>query len=308
MLIWELLGAVLGAGIASGREVASFFTRYGAWSILGIVLAGFTLMYLASNELPPSWHDKWQERLWRMLFSALLIVTGGAMLSGAGEISALVLPVKGAYGIGIAATLGLAWFLAHRTQSGLAWTSRALLIVLAMLSVCGLRLSPENAAVIPKAFSPEAVIRAVAYGGFNAALLLPVMGNSRLVSDRQKKTAILSAGAIFMVLLLACNAVLLRHPALLHDTLPFISMMQRIGKLGYCLGAVSLYLAILSTLTACLRGLGRRWYGAASITVVATMGFSGVVEVAYPVVGAACMCMLAAAKFTNCSRKPFQAR
>lgn len=308
MLIWELLGTVLGAGIASGREVASFFTRYGAWSILGIVLAGFTLMYLAGSKLPSSWHGKWPGMLWRMLLSALLVVTGGAMLSGAGEVAALVMPFNGAYGIGIAATLALAWFLAHKTQSGLAWTSRVMLIVLAMLIVRCLRMPAENAAVITTAFLPEGVVRAVAYGGFNAALLLPVMENSLVASERQKRAAILSAGVIFMVLLLAGNAVLLRHPVLLHEALPFICMMQRIGKSGYYLGAASLYLAILSTLTACLRGLGRRWYAAAGITAVAMLGFSGVVEVVYPVVGAACLCLLTAAKFTNCSQRPFQAR
>lgn len=308
MLTWELLGTVLGAGIASGREVASFFTRYGAWSIIGIVVAGFTLVYLANSELPPSWHGKWPETLWRMLLSSLLVVTGGAMLSGAGEITDLVLPLNGVYGIGIVTTLALAWFLAHRTQNGLAWTSRAVLIVLAMLIVSGLHMPGENAAVIPTAFLPEGIVRAVSYGGFNAALLLPVLGNSHVSSDHQKKKAILSAGAIFMILLLACNAVLLRNPALLHEAMPFIGMMQRIGNSGYYLGAVSLYLAILSTLTACLRGLGHKWYAAAGITAVALLGFSGVVEVAYPVVGTACLCMLAAAKFTNCSRKPFQAR
>ena len=308
MLTWELLGAVLGAGIASGREVASFFARYGVWSNLGIVVAGLTMMYLASGELPTSWQGKCPETVWRMLLAALLVVTGGAMLSGAGEITALVLPVRGAYAVGIAVTLVLAWFLAHRTQTGLAWISRALLVVLAMLIASCLRMPGENAAMIPTAFWPQGVARAVAYGGFNAALLLPVLRNSHVASQRQKKAAILSAGAIFMILLLACNGVLLRHPALLHEPLPFVGLMQRTGKSGYYLGAVSLYLAILSTLTACLRGLGHKWYAAAGIMAVAMLGFSGVVEVAYPVVGAACMCMLAAAKFTNCSRKPFQSR
>lgn len=307
MLMWELLGTVLGAGVASGREVASFFSRYGAWSIPGIILACCTLMLLANCKLPQSWKSKWSEKLWRILLSALLIVTGGAMLSGAGEVAALLLPLKAAYTIGIVGTLALAWFLAHRTQSGLAWTSRAMLIVLASLIVYGIFLPRDQAAVLPPHALPDSVIHAVAYGGFNAALLVPVLENSRRTSNRQKKTAILSVGLIFMLLLLAGNAVLLRHPILINEPLPFICLMQRIGKNGYYLAAASLYLAILSTLTACFRGMGHRWYAAAAITAVAMLGFSGVVEVAYPVVGFACLCLLVAAKFTNCFRKPFQA-
>ena len=35
----ELCGAVIGAGFASGREVASFFARFGGWSWLGVTAA-----------------------------------------------------------------------------------------------------------------------------------------------------------------------------------------------------------------------------------------------------------------------------
>ena len=52
--------------------------------------------------------------MWTALFTGLMAATGGAMLAGAGEVAALLLPVRGAYWLGAAATLGLAWMLAGR--------------------------------------------------------------------------------------------------------------------------------------------------------------------------------------------------
>lgn len=307
MLTWELLGTVLGAGIASGREIASFFSRYGTWSIPGIIIAGGVLVCLANNKLPHAWEGRWQGRLWKVLLFLLLIVTGGAMLSGAGEIASLVLPVHGAYSIGMACTGVLAWILAHRTKTGLAWTSCVLLSVLALVIVSGLRMPPEQAAVMPASFFPEGLVRAATYGGFNAALLLPIMANARGESPTICRRSIQNTGLLFSCLVLAGNVVLLQHPLLLNEPLPFVRMMQQSGKLGFYVGAFCLYLAVLSTLTACFRGIGPRLYAPASIAAVTFLGFSGVVEVAYPLVGCGCLCMLTVAKFVNYSRKAFQA-
>lgn len=307
MLTWELLGTVLGAGIVSGREVASFFTRYGLWSLPGILLAGCTLIWLAKTELPASWQKKYPGTMWSILLSALLTVTGGAMLAGAGEVAALVLPLHNAYGIGVAATLVLSWCLAHKTQTGLAWTSRMMLLLLVIVIISGLRL-PEGEAIVVSSLTPSAIVRAAAYGGFNAALLIPLLSSSNVTTQQQKGLAIRKSGVIFIILLLAGNSVMLRQPQLLNEPLPFVCIMQGFGKSGYYLAAASLYFAILSTLTACFRGLGRTWYAVPSIFAIAMLGFSGVVEVAYPLIGTASLLMLAAAKFTNCSRKPFQSR
>ena len=68
MLAWELVGAVVGAGLASGREIASFFTQYGGWGMLGVVLSVGVLVSLADVTLPSSWRGRWPERLWLHLW------------------------------------------------------------------------------------------------------------------------------------------------------------------------------------------------------------------------------------------------
>jgi len=305
MLTWELVGAVIGAGLASGREIASFFSRYGAWSFVGIILAVLVMVFLADTHIPQSWRKHWPEALWSALLTLLLIATGGAMLSGAGEIAALTLPLHGAYWIGMTATLLLSWFLAYRTVSGLAWVSRVLLAVLALLIVCGLTIPPMQAVTLYPVSVPTALLRGMTYGGFNAALLVPIMALSVRYSQRQRQRAAMCAGLLILLLLLLGNAVLLRHPALLGEAMPFLRMLMSFGKFGYYLGSACLYLAILSTLTACLRGLGQRPVFSAGIVLVALLGFTGVVETAYPLLGCGCFLLLAAAKFTNSAPASF---
>lgn len=304
MLTWELIGAVVGAGLASGREIASFFSRYGAWSYAGILLSVGTMVFLADAALPQFWYGRWQEKMWRILLSLLLAATGGAMLSGAGEIASLTLNLRGAYWFGLAATLALGWMLAHRTRGGLAWVSRGLLCVLAVLIILGFTLPQMQAVALRGENLLNMPVRAIAYGGFNAALQAPITVAADK-TKKEKKRAAFFAGCMIALLLVLGNSVLLRHPALMAEELPFIRMMSGFGQFGYVLGAVCLYLAILSTLTACLRGLGRGILPAAGVLVISLLGFSGVVEMAYPILGGGCYVMLAAAKFTNSSRKAF---
>lgn len=308
MLTWELVGAVVGAGLASGREIASFFSRYGAWSIAGIILAVMTMLFLADVTLPNRWKDQWQGKAWNILLSLLLIATGGAMLSGAGNIAALTLPVNGAYWLGIVGTMMLGWHLAHRTDSGLAWVSRILLGVLAVMISLGLFLPPMAAAYIDETNIPFALLRAASYGGFNAALQAPIMACAKKSPQTTRRRAVCCADAIIFLLLMLGNAVLLRHPALLAEEMPFIRLLEEFGRFGYVLGALCLYLAILSTLTACLRGLGRNMITTAGVVAVSLLGFTGVVELAYPILGGGCFVMLLAAKFTNSSRRTFLSR
>ena len=113
----EICGAVVGAGFASGKEIASFFSRFGGWSWAGIMLAvavvGAVCLGVMRRPgvagMPLAWQSRGLGRLWTALFTGLMAATGGAMLAGAGEVAALLLPVRGAYWLGMGATLVLAW-------------------------------------------------------------------------------------------------------------------------------------------------------------------------------------------------------
>lgn len=308
MLTWELVGAVVGAGMATGREIAAFFAQYGVWSCPGIVLAMLTMIWLANTQINADLHAAWFIRLWKILLQALLVVTGGAMVAGGARVSALTLPIPYAYEIGLAGTLLLAWWLAHRTIGGLSCISRVLLCFLGGMILLGLSL-PRQHAIGTEQVSPiSALSKSISYGGFNAALMWPIFDAERKRGGGKHTASLRCAGGIILLLLLLGNGVLLRHLALLSEEMPFIRMMSAYGKLGYYTSAACLYLAVLSTLTACVRSLGTRVLPLLIMLVTAILGFTSVVEWLYPLIGGGCMLMLIAAKFMNSSGKPFLSR
>ena len=299
MLTWELVGAVVGAGLASGREIAAFFAQYGAWGYSGAIAAVAVLILFANIKLPISWRTRWPERLWKVLLTLLLMATGGAMLSGAGEVAALTLPVHHAYWIGLFGTLILSWLLARRTTKGLACVSRMLLAVLTLMIGLGLFIPGQDAAILADNQPVQSLLRGVTYGGFNAALQTPIMAKASQIPENRRRSAARWAGIIILCLLLLGIAVLQRHPGLLSEPMPFLKMLAVYGKAGFILGAFSLYLAILSTLTACLHGLNGTVLPMIGIIIVALVGFTGVVAWAYPLLGGMCFAMMLAAKLTN---------
>lgn len=45
------VGTVVGAGFATGREIAEFFTKYGFLGFLGILIAGYIFIYTGSKMM-----------------------------------------------------------------------------------------------------------------------------------------------------------------------------------------------------------------------------------------------------------------
>ena len=311
----EICGAVVGAGFASGKEIALFFSRFGVWSWAGIATAVAVVGAVCLGVMrcpgvagmPLCWQGRVPGLMWTALFTGLMAATGGAMLAGAGEVAALLLPVRGAYWLGAAATLGLAWMLAGRKLQVLPMVSRALILCLAAVVVLGAALPRREAALLhtaSRAQLPAGLVCGACYGGFNVALACPAAADGAALTARQRRRC---TGMVCLALglLLGCgNLVLVRSPGLQGEALPFIRMLAPAGKAGYYLCGAALYLAALTTLAAALRGLrallGRKYpAGAAALAVLSLGGLERLVARVYPLLGAGCLMLLALAMWQN---------
>ena len=109
-----LLGSVVGAGFASGREIVRFFAAHGAMGFVAVAfsLAALAALFLCLAErlsaagqtgLPGLCASRFGARVGGVctaLFFLLSAVTGGAMLAACAELSALVWPIRPAYAAG----------------------------------------------------------------------------------------------------------------------------------------------------------------------------------------------------------------
>lgn len=308
----ELCGAMIGAGFATGREVASFFSQFGPWSWLGVA-AGTGTIALLGKALARGCARRGVENLavcfpgawgWisRGAFLLLLFTTGGAMTAGAAELAELTLPLQGAGWLGGAGTLGLCWMMARGKLPALTVLSGALMVVLtALMGLCWLL--PPTQGFSLTAASPTwpalaACVRGVCWGGFNLAFAAPLVCRRTALPH----APICAAGLLALLLALG-NGLMLRHPALWNHPLPMAALFSALGKSGYVLGVAALYLAILTTLIAVFQGLGemlpralvwRDGLALVGVAGIATVSFQGIVGVGYPLLGALCLCILGA--------------
>lgn len=172
-----------------------------------------------------------------------------------------------------------------------------MVLLMAVMALC--LLLPQGAAVTLSwtARMPwlAACWRGMCWGGFNAATIAPL-----LCEERDEAVPCWTALLVGVLLGLG-NLLLLRHPERLESTLPMATLFSALGKAGYLCGVTAMYLAMVTTLIAALRGLqtllpgGERLrcgLAALLIAAVACTGFDRIVERGYSLLGGACLALL----------------
>lgn len=308
-----VVGAVIGAGFASGREVMRFFTQYGSWAYAGVAVAAlgmgilvWQLLRLSAEAGTDSFSvlcekllGKWGGRASTVLYGLMLAMSGAAMLSGAGELSAIVVPVRWAYPLGFGAMLLCALLIAQRGLGGLAWSSAVMIPLCVVFDGLLLQLPvPQGIALSPPRAYWEVIPLAVGYAALNISLAAGLLceAGPGLRAKERRGAAVISMFCLGGLLLLA-NAVLMPHAVSLRThALPMVALASGLGTTGFYLSAVTLAMAMLTTMATTMRGLylilppswsvGRRWGGSVAICALLGMvGFTQLVGTAYPALG-----------------------
>ena len=313
---FSLLGGVMGAGFASGREIVSFFGVHGRASFAAVAAALLTLLALflrlparmralQASTLPQLCVHALGRRFGRLcgvLFFLLFSITGGAMLAACAELGALMLPLRHAYGIVFALTLLLAAPLSMRGLSGVAAPGVLLALLFPVLLMHLLALGQGEACFLPAAHGVFAAANGVAYGALSAAQLAGLLAQLAPLDARTRRRAVLLFLLLFGGMLTLGVLVCQRHlSAVLHQPLPFVYLSRALGSGGYTLVAAVLYAAAFSTLCAMLRAMTAALPGsapkrllpsAALCLLFARIGFSDLIGRGYPVLGALCAGLL----------------
>jgi len=293
------LSAVIGAGFASGRELMSFFSRYGACSWFGIFLTSGAMGMLCYGLLRQRRSPPWEQ----LLFSMLLCVTAGAMTSAAGELFCLLWPFPGGYHLGMLTSLGLSLKMAPRGLKSLKNAGALLLPCLILMFGAGASVPPYSGLVNESAAAGSMLIKALAYAGLNMTLAAPALMEISSETNDKDRRMISAVFACMLLLLLAMgNKVLLRHPELESAPLPMVALLRNLDGLGFTLCAVTLYTAVFSTLLAVHRGMYLLWQPrfnsfalplcAITTLITAASGFERLVSTAYPILGLTCLALL----------------
>lgn len=313
------VGAVMGAGFASGQEIQQFFARFGYWGLAGIIvsaglfaLLGWVMLDLQENWRVTSYPDFFLRLLGKRwgrwadaLVSVLLYIGMIAMLSGSGAIFIEYFGMSRWLGITLTSmVIALAlWF----KGEGVLWIN-SVLIPLKFLFCLGIGLAAiflatsgdgEGVMIIPHPIIKHWVLSAVLYVSFNLTLAMVVFAS--LGQEVQKPGAKLGAflgGIALGIFAMIIGAGLLRFPEVLGLEIPMVAVAGKLGNWSAFLYVVVLWLAMVTAaigngFSLISRAVNSKKisYSMATILLLTTVfplagvKFSEIVQIVYPIFG-----------------------
>jgi len=319
--VWGYLGAVIGAGFASGQEIMQFFVRYGDTGIVGAFFSlflfawcGGLLMLLAHRHNVSNYQDLLVimggssiSRLIDLGLACFLFLGISTMLSASGAVFHEHLHLPKNLGIAVAYLTVLLALLAGKR--GLVYSYNILVpikivLLLVISAYAAFKVQPVNPDVmaafvhIPVKF--DWLLAAFLYVAYNFALAMVVLVEYQSLTS--PKTSITGAlcggvllGALVIMMILALNRYL---PVVLHYQVPMLFVAGQISPFTKVVYSLVLWVGIITTAIANAYGITQRvahligvrynlcLLGCLTLALpVATQSFTALVGHIYPAFG-----------------------
>lgn len=322
LLAVAYLGAVIGAGFASGQEIVQFFVVYGEQGLVGTLLAavlfalsGALLMWLAFRKRISTYQgilkfvlgQRWG-RLVDLLLALFLFLGISTMLSAAGAIFSEHFYLPAYQGIGL--TLILVLILLFRGHRGLT-AAYSFLVPVKIILLLGISSYAafcfELPTIVPGQYSfllqprPQGWLSAaVLYVAYNFTLAMVILTEyQRQTNLRAGIRGALIGGLVLGLILLVNYCALSRFlPAVLNYEVPMLYVCGNISLTVKHLYCAVLWLGILTTALANAYGFAQRFSRFCGISYPLALGiclllavplslqsFSGLVGKIYPIFG-----------------------
>lgn len=318
-VIFVIIGTLIGAGFASGREIYLFFGKYGENGKIGIILTGIITGVIIYKvlEIAKTYeinnYNKLLERInWKhsklnkyinLIVNSFLLISFYIMIAG---FSAYILQTYNTP-IYISSTIFviICYIIFKKSIQGVIKANEILVPILIMLiAYLGIKNIPysfnANAISTLGETTSSWIIPSILYASYNSILLIPVLTGLRNYLDSKKqiiKISIISS-SIIIILALFIYSLLLRGEFFVSELeMPLIEITTQFGRIfKYIYGFVIIASIFTSAISAGYSFLGnvsktKKSYETIllimSITgiAVSNIGFSKLVEMLYPLFG-----------------------
>lgn len=320
MLVMGYLGAVIGAGFASGQEIVQFFVRYGQAGLAGCILCvalfavcGGVLMHLAHRYKA----SNYQALLTNLTGSGLACIIDiglavflflgiSTMLSASGAVFLEYFHLPKNLGILVAYLAVLCALVTGKNGMVRSYNLLVPVKIILLISIAG------AAAMIPPApdlnaikafvtdYQPTWLISSILYVAYNFSLAMVVLVEYQtFTTGRAAVTGAAMGGAILGILVIVNYLALYRFlPMTLHYQVPMLYVAGKLSSLTQMAYCLVLWIGIITTAIANAYGFSQRFaklagihYGlclALSLTLalpIATQSFDSLVARIYPCFG-----------------------
>ena len=272
------VGSIIGAGFATGKEIVEFFTQYGWYGFIGILISGWLFIWIGSRmmimavrinastykELNDYLFGKTVSSAVTLLVILIILAVKSVMLSGAGAVFEEQLGLSKQLGIMITI-----FFVFAVMVFGLKGLLSANLIFVPMIIVFSLIVSLTilfhgQTNYSPATYSPihsfKWVITPFAYTAFNLALaqivLVPLA--NEIKNEQVIKIGTILGGGLLSGLLLCNHAALSLLPNLLSYNIPMAEVVKLFFLSLYWVYIAIIYGAILTSIIGGVFGLQKQ--------------------------------------------------
>ena len=274
------IGTVVGAGFASGLSIMQFFTVYGVYGMIGILVSialfvwlGIKMMVLAHRIKAYSYQEfniyLFGDRLGRLANGASFIILFGVtsvMLSGSGSIFQEQLGLSEQ--LGIITTIFLIYLVLTRQLKGILLINTAVVpmmlffsLLIAIDSVSAKAILQTNGWQAEQAHSLKWFISPFAYAALNFATLQAVLVPLGC-EEKDERVLVLGglwggAGIGFLLLVshIAMNGLM---PGIMKFSIPMAEVIREFGPLMHLLFLFIIYGEIFTTLIGNVFGMSRQ--------------------------------------------------
>lgn len=318
-VIFVIIGTLIGAGFASGREIYLFFGKYGENGKIGIILTGIItgIIIYKVLEITKTYeinnYNKLLERVnWKhsklnkyinLIVNSFLLISFYIMIAG---FSAYMLQTYNTpIYISSIIFVMICYIIFKKSIQGVIKANEILVpILIILITYLGIKNIPysfnANGISTIEGTTSTWIIGSVLYASYNSILLIPVLTGLRNYLDSKKqiiKISIISS-SIIIILALFIYFLLLRGEFFVSELeMPLIEITMQFGKIfKYIYGFVIIASIFTSAVSAGYSFLGnvsktKKSYEIILLIIcitgiaVSNIGFSNLVEILYPLFG-----------------------
>lgn len=270
------VGTIVGAGFATGREIVEFFSQYGLYGLIGIIIAGLCfiwfgvkIMLLAIRLEAKSFHQlnlymfgPYITPIINVIMFIMLLGVSAVMLSGAGSVfeEQLLLPKQ----LGVFVTIFLTLIVLTIGTSGLVLVNSFVVPVLItfclMLAFLSFQL-PEfwPNVMFAERFTFGVISSGFAYAAFNISLATAVLvpAANEIGDEKVVKWGGILGGAALTIILIASHVTLVQLPGVTNYHIPMAVMMETLAPIVYLIYIFIIYGEIFTSVIGNVYGLER---------------------------------------------------
>lgn len=321
MLVMGYLGAVIGAGFASGQEIVQFFVAYGNYGLQGCIIAtglfalcGAMLLYLAHR-----WQvSNYQDMLYRMmgermgvlvdfLLAIFLFLGISTMLSASGAVFYEHLYLPKNLGIFLAYGMVVAFLLTGKRGLIVSYNLLVPLKIILLLLISGYAafcVEGQSMEVYTTFVSPSKaqfwLLSSLLYVAYNFSLAMVVLSEYQTIGERGDGITGAIWGGLILGILVMVNYIALSRflPVVMHYEVPMLYVAGKISLPAKHVYTLVLWVGILTTAIANAYGFAQRFAGFTGLSYriclvlcmtlalpVSMRSFSSLVSKIYPLFG-----------------------